>query len=81
MTGWKKPKPHGAGPYGWWPDRPKPEWMRHDGGNLPAVGPDGRSPTSPMHMDARETAYRNMVHRLSNRWRDHRRAFVPGGGT
>ena len=79
MTGWQKPKPRGAGPYGWWPERLKPQWVRPTGGMTPSVGPTGRSPFLRTTKDAREEAYRRMVDRVSNAWRTHRTRS--GGGT
>ena len=70
---WRRPKPSHAGPYGSWPDRSKPQWMQHDGGGVPAVGPGSRSPTRRAFADRREEAYAKMCERISNAWRDHAR--------
>lgn len=67
---WRRPPSYASG--GPWGDL-RPQWQR-DGGRPPAVGPDGRSPTKATDAAA---AYEARSEWLSNRWRTHRRPFVP----
>jgi hypothetical protein len=57
----------------------KPAWVKPSGSNMPAFGSRGTSPYGSAHMDARETAYRAMVDRVSNAWKSHRRPARPSG--
>jgi hypothetical protein len=72
--GWQKPKPPGAGPWGWWPaERPKPQWASRTADNMPSVGPSGRALVRGAFGDRRAEAYARMCDDLSNRWRTHKR--------
>jgi hypothetical protein len=78
VTGWRKPKARVAGPYGWWPDRPKAAWVAPDGSSTPNIG-GGRTALRRAYAEKRAEAYERMVTDVSNRWHTHRCPARPSG--